>query len=195
MPSDSEDAWDDIFLNPHESHMELGRQDGREAGLHAGFKDGHALGRTKGIEFGMELGFIRGFLNTIEHGEMESNQDAARVQRIQKGVEGLRRAIDDFPAPDTVFASAMNSKHRPGDNTEANAMDIMGALQRIRAKFKVLTVQLKIPHYSLKQVLVDAARDEVKEEECTSHVSGLSYASGRDGKALNEPQGESSSEW
>jgi hypothetical protein len=195
MPSDNEDAWDDIFLNPHESHVELGRQDGREAGLHAGFKDGYALGRTKGIEFGMELGFIRGFLNTIENGDLESGQDAARVERIQKGVEDLRRAIDDFPSPDAVLTSRMNSKHSLGDDSEANATDIMGALQRIRAKFKVLTVQLKMPHYSLKQVLADAARDEIEEEEYTSHVGGVSNASGRGGKALNESQGESSSEW
>jgi hypothetical protein len=89
----------------------------------------------------------------------------------------------------------MNSKHSLGDDSEANATDIMGALQRIRAKFKVLTVQLKMPHYSLKQVLADAARDEIEEEEYTSHVGGVSNASGRGGKALNESQGESSSEW
>jgi hypothetical protein len=194
MPSNSKDAWDDICLNPHESDMDLGRQEGRQAGLQAGFQDGYALGRTKGIEFGMELGFIRGFLNTIEHSKWESSlvEPARVVERIQKGVSDLRRAIDDFPSPDTMFASTMNHKDSK-DDSEANATDIMGALQRIRAKFKVLTLQLKIPHYSLKQIMADAAR--VDEQDRAFHVGGAtSNASGSGGKLLHESQGESS-EW
>jgi hypothetical protein len=224
----NKDAWDDICLNPHESHMELGREEGRQAALQAGFKDGYSLGRTKGIEFGMELGFIRGFLNTLEkHLQWEQQQRqqqssliimgggggepaaarAAVQQRIQRGAHDLRRAIEDFPTPDAMFvaSSTMNDdddderNNNCADSETNNAtQDVMGALQRIRAKFKVLTVQLKIPHYSLHQIMADAVA-RVDEQKRTFHVAGAttSNASGSGEKVLtvnNESQGESS-EW
>jgi len=155
-----QDTWDEICVNPHQSHIDTGRQEGREAGLRAGFKDGFTLGRTKGIEFGMELGFITGFLNTVERRIQSSQEDdAARNERLQKKVGDLRRAIDDFPSPDNMFANAMNDNDAQDDSEAAvsSGTDIIRSMQRIRAKFKVLAVQLKIPHFSLNQVMADAA--------------------------------------
>jgi hypothetical protein len=71
MTGNDKGPWDQICLNPHESHMELGREEGRQATLQAGFKDGYSLGGTKGIKFGMQLGFFRGFLSALEHTKWE----------------------------------------------------------------------------------------------------------------------------
>jgi hypothetical protein len=69
-------------------------------------------------------------------------------------------------------------------------MYVKGSITKNACHFKVLTSQLKIPHYSLHQVMADAARSD--EEERTFHVSGASNASGSGGKVLDESQGESS---
>lgn len=171
MSSISQDAWDEICVNPHQSQVEEGRQEGREAGLKAGYVDGYKIGRTKGIEFGMELGFIRGFLNTVEANlETSPDDDAERNERLRKRVDALREAIDDdFPDPGTLFANAQTKGVAHDDNNDSedstvpDVTDIMGAMQRMRAKFKVLTVQLKLPHFSLNQIMADAALFEEKE--------------------------------
>ena len=151
--TNKQDAWDDISVNPHQTEIDLGRAEGQIAGLQAGFNDGFALGRTKGIEFGMELGFVRGFLNTVE----------AKNERLQKKVEELRHAIDDFPSLDAIKTVKKEEEtYSEEDDSEAVVMagnlDILGSMQRIRAKFKVLTVQLKVSQFSLKQVMDDANR-------------------------------------
>ena len=157
----SQDVWDELCVNPHQKHMDMGRHEGREAGLQAGFNDGFALGRSKGIEYGMELGFILGFLHTIEM-RIQSNQ-GDDTARIEKKLDDLRQAIDDFPRPDTIFSCAETMQNSDPyirqDDSEAavyDGTDILGAMQRIRAKFKVLLMHLKIPHFSLKQVMSDA---------------------------------------
>lgn len=165
MPeSDSQDAWDEICVNPHQSEIDAGRREGREAGGQAGFNHGFVLGRTKGIEFGMELGFIWGFLNTVEAKIQSSEDDAAKNEKLHKKLEDLRRAVDDFPSPNTMFENTKNEEdvQNERDDSEDIAMpggtDIFGYMQRIRAKFKVLTAQLKISHHSLKQVMAGANR-------------------------------------
>lgn len=154
-------SWDDICINPHEAEIESGRKEGQIAGLQAGFNDGFALGRTKGIEFGMELGFIRGFLNTVEAKPLLN-------ERLEKKIEELRQAIDDFPSLDAIKKTDKEDEetymYRREDDSEAvvvsGSLDILGSMQRIRAKFKVLTVQLKAPQFSLKHVMDDANRTE-----------------------------------
>ena len=149
-------SWDDICINPHQTEIDSGREEGQIAGLQAGFNDGFALGRTKGIEFGMELGFMRGFLNTVEAKLLN--------ERLQKKVEELRQAIDNFPSLDAIKTMNKEETYMEEDDSETvvvpGSLDILGSMQRIRAKFKVLTVQLKIPQFSLKQVMDDANRME-----------------------------------
>lgn len=194
----SQDDWDEICVNPHQSHMNAGRHEGREAGLQAGFKDGFALGRTKGIEFGMELGFIRGFINSVESKIQSSSQeDVARNERLQKRVDDLRRAIDEFPSADSMFANTINDDvpNNEDDSETADASestDLMGSMQRIRAKFKVLAAQLKIPHYSLKQVMTDAVQGNG--EESRKHIGDDPNMSSEGQKMTGESQ-NISSEW
>jgi hypothetical protein len=147
-------SWDDLCFDPHQSSLEEGKAQGREAGALAGFRDGQALGRTKGIEFGMELGFIRGFLSVLA----EPTND-----RIQRSMHELVRALEDFPGPDAMFEQVLKQQQQPAtssdkdDSEDPTKLDVIAKMQRIRARFKLLTVQLKIPHYSLKQVMDEAA--------------------------------------
>ena len=176
----SEDvSWDDICVNPHESSLQQGRIEGHQAGLQAGYDDGFALGRTKGVEFGLELGFLKGALDSIEECVLknEESEDDARIERIRRSVEELRRGIDEFPSPEEVFRkSRADDQQKDGDDTgqdnedgteyrqtDVQPSDILNKMQRLRAKFKVLTAQLKMPRFSLKQVMADAAVDTAVE--------------------------------
>jgi|UniRef100_A0A7S2XML9 hypothetical protein len=174
-----EASWDDICVNPHESFLELGRREGKEAGLKAGFNDGRSLGQHKALEFGIELGFIRGFV-LVAHRDILPSIEIARAEKIAKSLHALQQAIDEFPGPDEMFQHV----HDP-NNTETmlddelqsdsetqtrNALDVVGKMQRIRAKFKLVTVQLRIPHFSLKQVMEEAGQNP-------SNVGSVSNAS------------------
>jgi hypothetical protein len=176
--SNSQDAWDEICVNPHQSQIDVGRQEGRAAGLEAGFNEGYSLGRTKGIEFGMELGFILGFLDSVQNRIQADSQenDTTRNERLQTRVDGLRKAIEGFPTTDTIFAATQTdndakdedevSKNDSEGMPVSDGMNIVGSMQRIRAKFKVLCVQLKLPaHLSLKQVMTEVVAAETDVDE------------------------------
>lgn len=147
-------SWDALCFDPHQSSLEEGKAKGREAGELAGFRDGQALGRTKGIEFGMELGFIWGFLSVLPKPTNE---------RVERSMKELKRALDDFPGLDAMFEQSLqlqNLKTSSGnkdDSEDPTKLDVLGMMQRIRARYKLLTVQLGIPNYSLKQVMDEAS--------------------------------------
>lgn len=150
--------WDDVCWNPHESSFRQGQEEGFEAGNLAGYRDGQALGRTKGLEFGMELGFIRGFIDALEHEE-----DIRKTDRTQRSLEQLRKVLEDESLrPDEIFRQqqldAASKQQDPHDDSETvSKLDVIARMQRIRARFKVLTVQLGIPKFTLKEVMDEAA--------------------------------------
>ena len=49
-----------------------------------------------------------------------------------------------------------DSEQVPAEDDDPS-LDVAGKMQRIRARFKLVTVQLGIPHFSLKQVMDEAA--------------------------------------
>jgi len=157
--------WEDACLDPHHSSLQAGRTEGREAGALAGFREGRGLGQTKGLEFGLEVGFYQGVVKALR-GKHHND-------RIQKNIEKLQEAIDDFPTPDELFEatkhhismSEMRSQNpvtghpdEHDDSENPSKFDILNKLQRIRARFKLLTVQLGKPKFSLKNVLEDSLR-------------------------------------
>jgi hypothetical protein len=170
------DPWD-ALTDPHEEHLQNGREEGKQTGLETGFKMGYDLGRTTAIDVGMELGFIRGAMSTIG----SSNEIS---DRAQKTIRELNQLIDTFPGVDEMFreqeqerllgqsASDENNDvveeedseetHRTTGTRTPNegAVNIRTEIQRIRAKFKLLTVQIGCPHFSLKQVMDTAAEEE-----------------------------------
>ena len=171
-----DEAWDNLCINPHQLEHEEGRRQGRDDGLQAGFRQGFRLGQTTALEYGMEIGFIHGVLTALEHNNDEQQQTSTadeKTQRIQRSLISLRNALEEFPGPEEVFheqathpgRAAMNDQTNidnydseqyslPVDDADADSsLDVAGKMQRISARFKLLTVQLGIPNFSLKQVM------------------------------------------
>jgi hypothetical protein len=161
------DSWDDLCVNPYQSSLEQGRAQGKEGGGLAGFHDGQALGRTKGIEYGMELGFVRGFLEVV------SAQDQPNP-KIVRSLRELSKALDDFPSPDDMFSDSVDTTEQPTNKDDDNdseqpagsseKLDIMNKMQRVRARFKLVSVQLGMPHVSLKDIMDQAAAVNIKSD-------------------------------
>jgi hypothetical protein len=146
------DDWDSLAFDPHRQEIQAGVKDGQEAGRSAGFKDGRALGQEKGVEYGMELGFIRGVVMVL-------SEDGCRrdEEKIQKSLCELNALLDEFPTPDEMFDKDKTDQDGNHGSKEEDSSSILHHMQRIRARFKLLMVQLKEPHFSLKQVMTDAA--------------------------------------
>ncbi|CAB9529229.1 expressed unknown protein [Seminavis robusta] len=178
--SDQADAWDDLCVNPQQVALETGRQEGRQAGLVSGFNDGKTVGIVKGVEYGMEVGFVKGVVKELSdallaldnnNADNSNNRfgDAAKVERIQNTLQSLTTLLDAFPSPQESFQGTgivgqLNSASDDNDDEEAllsgkdgkSSTDLEGHMQRIRAKFKLLMVQLRWNNFSLKAVM-DAA--------------------------------------
>lgn len=144
--------WEDVCLDMHHVSLEDGRSQGREAGASAGFREGEGLGQVKGLEYGIELGFYRGVLAALIK--------RTHTERIQKSLKNFENAIGDFPSADELFdyfdASDMktNLQRAVNDDSEDNArFDILHKMQRIRARYKLLMVQLGMPLLSLRSSL------------------------------------------
>jgi hypothetical protein len=148
--------WDDLCWNPHESSLQQGEAEGLEAGRFAGYRDGQALGWTKGLEFGMELGFIKGFLNHLQE------DCTQRSNRVLHSIERLKKALEDESLhPDQIFRdqqhAAQELKNSYDDSEDDSKLNVVAKMQRIRARFKVICVQIGIPRFSLKEIMDDAA--------------------------------------
>jgi hypothetical protein len=180
--NNNDDDWDALAFDPHQASYEQGKTEGRTAGGMAGFRDGQALGHTKGLDFGMEIGFIRGFLLELNNEEEEPSSDSMKKNRIERSKRELEKALEDFPPPNLMFEQVAEGMTRLGvvnvtqqqnsedDTEDPSKLDILAKLQRIRARFKLLTVQLGIPQASLKQVLDSAATSSDESNNMTVPV-------------------------
>jgi hypothetical protein len=165
--------WEDACLDPHHGSLEEGKAQGREAGALAGFREGQVLGENKGLEFGLEVGFYQGIVTAL----IESSTENEFSERVQKSIQKLQESIDAFPPPDEVFSNTRKSESsvmamkastssstkdlgeegdpEENDSEDPSKFDILNKLQRIRARFKLLTVQLGKPQFSLRNALED----------------------------------------
>jgi hypothetical protein len=170
----SNDPWDALSVDPHGLDFQQGLKDGQAAGLQEGYQLGHAMGRTTAIDVGLELGFVQGTLSALlNHDGSSSSVTTSLSERAQKTITELSLMIDAFPGVDQVFQEqvrernglvAVNDENNNDDSEQTPHADdtpsVRIEIQRIRAKFKLLTVQLGCPHFSLKQVMDDAAKSE-----------------------------------
>ena len=155
--------WDDVGFDPHQKALEEGRAMGQASGEQAGFRDGQQLGHTKGIEFGMELGFIQGFVNELRN----NNNIQHSSERVHRSILALQSALDDFPSPNLMFEHVTSlSTSKSGDDSEGEVtkFDVIAKMQRVRARFKLLTVQLGVGTISLTQVLAAGAKNHENHE-------------------------------
>ena len=160
---DLTDPWDELCVDPHEICVAQGRDEGRRAGEEAGYREGCQLGQTTALEYGMELGFMRGIIETLPT-DLDDNAKAAKTLR------DLKQALDKFPKAEAIFqqrqtasaagaetADTDNESEKSGDGDEENVRHL---IQRIRARFRLLMVQLKMPNLSLKEILNKSGSDD-----------------------------------
>ena len=178
--------WDDFCWNPHEESVQQGETSGKEAGRLAGFRDGKAMGQVKGFELGMEVGFIRGFLEALEQ-----DQNVSKNERIQRSIDQLQRILEEeslqpeviFQDAQSVIAMASKKYEEPPTETTSDEddedspngeskVDVESKLQRIRARFKVLIVQLKMSKSTLKDVMDEAGKSTISKDPDSAPFEG-----------------------
>jgi len=178
--------FEDLCLDPYQYQREGGRDEGTSAGLRAGWEDGRALGRQKALDVGIELGYMRGVAMVLrskilvdlpsalseDTGEKEVEASIVfsrrRAQKIEKSADDLIAAIAAFPTADDIFEEGQSDEgHSPDDGgnvgdsefapkSKNGPIDITDKIQRIRARFKLLCVQMKVTELSLTRVMDDA---------------------------------------
>ena len=125
--NDDDDLFNDI-LNPYESSIQRGKEDGRQAALEAGYKDGYQLGKLKAFEIGIELGYMESICNMaltnltnhnngndihqkhkggnnedIVSSSSPTSSSSFNHERKRKRIMDMIDAIESFPKPDIIF--------------------------------------------------------------------------------------------
>ena len=193
--NDNNDAWDAIGFHPHEACIAEGRVQGREAGRQAGYDEGWKLGQTTALEYGMELGFMQGVVECLQlqlqqtqkQGGDEDDDDGLRNSKTTKALKTCRDLqidLDRFPRADAIFQQRAqedddeedveqdDSEQQSNNNKNNDSKDenVRQLLQRIRARFRLLMVQLKMPRVSLQEALLAHENPE------TAKAAAASYA-------------------
>jgi hypothetical protein len=173
-------AWDDICVNPHQEALEEGQRQGHADGRRAGYQEGHRLGSITALEYGVELGFVQGVLQELVRHIPDLSKDghslfsAEKRDKIVKSMTVLQTCLDEFPDSDAVFQRSNNgvahtqyldaSDNQTGlDSNDTSAsstiasLDVAAKMQSIRARFKLLLVQLGLAQLSLPQIMNAAA--------------------------------------
>ena len=167
--------------NNNTSVFDEGRAEGEKEGLLTGYKDGRLIGQRNGIDYGMEIGFALGLIEAVRKKILCSSSSSSFVDSVLVSVTKLEKAISEFPVDEDeirrrLFRSGsstdrkQSSREEYEDDDEEEAYnnndsnnsekeieskeeDVREILQRIRARCKVLTAKLGIPHHSLKNVM------------------------------------------
>lgn len=106
--------------------------------------------------------------------ENENNREMSQnsFEKIQKRIQRIQdflKQIEYFPSPDDLFCSSNqdhtveSSSNDDEDNSQdtnqnevepvSSSIDIAQKMQRLRAKFKTILVQSKLPNFTLKKVM------------------------------------------
>lgn len=169
--------------NNNTSVFDEGRAEGEKEGLLTGYKDGRIIGQRNGIDYGMEIGFALGLIEAVRKKILCSSSSSSFVDSVLLSVTKLEKAISEFPVDEDeirrrLFRSGSSTdrkqssreeyedddKEEEAYNNDSNNSekeieskeeeeDVREILQRIRARCKVLTAKLGIPHHSLKNVM------------------------------------------
>jgi hypothetical protein len=235
----AEDLFHDI-IDPYESTIQNGREDGRNAGLQAGYNDGYQIGKLKAYEIGIELGYMSSICSmALQLLEKENKKDGGNgknngrndgnnsgnnndstnkklssftthYERKRKRLMDLIDAIQAFPKPESIFNTRFDGEqNKNNDNTDKNGnddlaaveknislhndieydhnhdqidslhnknvrnsdVDIVSIMQRLRAKFKTILVQLNLSHLRLKDVMDGSVKMEQRNNS-TSNKNG-----------------------
>ena len=162
--------------------LKAGYDEGRQLGQQKAVEVGIELGYMRGVAEAIR----QDALPSVEAPSVSSSdvstacgdEDVTRrkmEKKIGKSLNELLSMIDAFPSPDEIFhqsttgddqalaiGGGLDGKEDDSEQIEIQScgpVDISGRMQRIRAKFKLLCVQLKIPEAGLSKVMEDAKKD------------------------------------
>ena len=184
--------FDDGCREGREAGLNAGYNEGRKLGQQKAIEVGIELGYMRGVAEAIRQSIVTPNLsNSVSPGDKnldaKDGTDATlrKMEKIGKSTDELLSMIDAFPSPDEIFQQATDDvsgeKHlshddgedssakRSGDSEQSKAqgggpVDISGRMQRIRAKFKLLCVQLKMPEIGLSRVMEEAKKDAGKND-------------------------------
>jgi hypothetical protein len=178
--------------NNKTSVFDEGRAEGEKEGLLAGYIDGRIIGQRNGIDYGMEIGFALGLIEAVRKKILCSSSSSSFVDSVLVSVTKLEKAISEFPVDEDeirrrLFRSESSSDRKKSsreeyeDDDEEEAYnndsnnsekeieskeeDVREILQRIRARCKVLTAKLGIPHHSLKNVMKPRLNESINNKK------------------------------
>jgi hypothetical protein len=75
-------------------------------------------------------------------------------RRVQQSIQLLLKALDEFPTPEQVFDKNV---HHNNDSKSDRNHDVAAQMERLRARFKLLMVQLGMPHFTLQNIFMNDA--------------------------------------
>ena len=164
--------------------LQAGFNEGRKLGQQKAIEVGIELGYMRGVAEAIRQAILVPSSASSDDSDLNPSNDAdathRRMEKVGKSADELLSMIDAFPSPDEIFHQQTNqttddSEGRVGQQPLSNdtevsdseqiiapsggPVDISGRMQRIRAKFKLLCVQLKMPEIGLTKVMEDAKKN------------------------------------
>uniref|UniRef100_A0A7S2NYI5 Essential protein Yae1 N-terminal domain-containing protein n=1 Tax=Leptocylindrus danicus TaxID=163516 RepID=A0A7S2NYI5_9STRA len=174
------DDFLDSALDPYQHCADAGRRDGEAAGLARGFTEGRNLGMKKSWEFRFELGYYAGFVEFVatEQGmdakkagckfeEHVTSSGSTKEERLERNINGILHAIEEFPTSDDLQRASNDE-----EDDDSHQLDLPIQIQRIRAKFKLLLIQLGLPPtFSLANILNKQENKNSETSEAGEHAN------------------------
>ena len=160
----------------YDEGRQLGQQKAVEVGIELGYMRGVADAIRQDALPSVEAASVSSSDVSTACGNEEADVTRRKMEKkIGKSLNELLSMIDAFPSPDEIFhqsttgddqalaiGGGLDGKEDDSEQIETQSggpVDISGRMQRIRAKFKLLCVQLKIPEAGLSKVMEDAKKD------------------------------------
>jgi hypothetical protein len=204
-----------------EEGREAGYREGLSIGRTTGLEHGLEVGFIRGCVEAVRRQVLLPPASSEGRSEIPWRLAPSKLERVRKTVLEISALLDDFPGPSEIFAtssddvvettaerrggaSAAGRRHEADsdddlddddDDEEAQASDktnVRSKLQRLRARFKLLAVQLGMPHLSLAHAM-DRARDSTTDAVPSSPSSAMAAAAAAG--AEESTHHEATTEW
>ena len=137
---------DDEEDDPFAVALKEGQREGQEAGRAAGWKLGHDQGQWTGMDYGLELGFYQGIVQACLKQEIpqaddnNKNNQQAHYDKVVKTCHQLQQRLEELEEAMTVTTA--------GTSTTTTGRTQEELWQRVRARYKLLVVQLGWQHHN-----------------------------------------------
>jgi hypothetical protein len=128
--------WQDECCDPYRGAYAAGQELGYQSRRHHDYHDGYITGRNTAIEYGMELGFITGVA------ERWTTVMPQLPDRVQRTWHDLKELLETFPTAHEILNTIAADTPTQVPLEAKTNVDAQVLMQRIRAKYKLLTVQL-----------------------------------------------------